>query len=234
MQVTVSYRGREEDWERALTLSQIACFELVKRKQVDWERPVLQVSRTGLRLKIERREYRWHPGMLHARIEAGWQHPLVRAMGLEVGDAVLDCTLGLGTDAAFLARMTGVTVVGLEINPALALMTREGLAGAGHDVAVIHTDARNYIRNVPDNSFDVVQGDPMFPKGTGVTHSLDVLREVGHYDPLGQGWLKEACRVARKRVVVRDIAHGTLLEEMQPDEILNVGRKRPRYGVWFS
>ena len=74
----------------------------------------------------------------------------------------------------------------------------------------------------------------MFPKGTGVTHSLDVIREVGNYEPLGHEWLTQARRVARKRVVVRDIAHGCLLEELQPHEILNVGRKRPRYGIWIS
>ena len=155
-------------------------------------------------------------------------------MDLSVGDAVLDCTLGMGTDAAFLSAMTEHTVVGIEIQPAVALMTHEGLRQAGHNVVVINADARRFIETLPDNCFDVVQGDPMFPKGTGVTHSLDVLREVGHHEPLGLRWLAHARRVARKRVVVRDIAHGTLLEAMNPDEVLNVGRKRPRYGIWFS
>ena len=153
-------------------------------------------------------------------------------MALEVGDRVLDCTLGLGTDASFLAHLTQRQVVSLEIRPELALLTSEGLRNAGHNVSVVHADARTFLSSLPDHSFEVVQGDPMFPPGTGVTHSLDLVRCVGHHEPLGLDWLVQARRVASKRVVVRDIAHGTLLESMEPDQILNVGRNRPRYGIW--
>ena len=234
MQVTVSYRAREEEQIRAKRIGGIPGFELKKREEVDWKETVVVVSRTGLFLKIERREYRWHPGLLHTRVSAGWEHPLVRAMALVPGDRVLDCTLGLGTDAAFLAAMTGVAVMALEIRPELALLTCEGLRGASHDVHVINADSRVFLKQLPDASFDIIQGDPMFPKGTGVTNSLDLIRHVGQYEPLGMEWLQEARRVARKRVVVRDIAKGTLLESMKPDDILDVGRKRPRYGIWFS
>ena len=232
MQVTVSYRGTEKELAKARVLSEIPTFELKNRKDVNWEEPVLQVNRTGYRVKVLRREYRWHPGLLHTRLDAGWSHPLVRAMDLKVGDEVLDCTLGMGTDAAFLAAMTQRTVIGVEIQTAIALMTQEGLIQAGHNVVVVNADARAFIASLPSNSFDVVQGDPMFPKGTGVTHSLDVLRQVGHHEALGFEWLAHARRVARKRVVVRDIAKGDLLEAMNPDQVLNVGRKRPRYGIW--
>ena len=44
----------------------------------------------------------------------------------------------------------------------------------------------------------------------------------------------EARRVARRRVVVRDVDPGELLEAMGCPEILRVGRRRPRYGVWRS
>lgn len=234
MQVTVSYRGAEKEWNKAKALSELPAFELKNRKDVNWDEPVLQVNRTGYCVKMARREYRWHPGLLHTRMNAGWSHPLVRAMDLKVGDEVLDCTLGMGTDAAFLSAMTQSVVTGVEINPAIALMTREGLTTAGHRVVVVNADARHFIETLPSRSFDVVQGDPMFPKGTGVTNSLDVLRQVGHYEPLGLEWLEQAKRVARKRVVVRDISKGQLLEAMNPDQILDVGRKRPRYGVWFA
>lgn len=234
MQVTVSSRALSDDHERARSISEIPGFKFLKRGDVDWGHPTLQVSRNGLVLKKDGQEYRWHPGLLHTRLEAGWTHPLVRSMALCPGDRVLDCTLGMGIDAAFLAVLTGVPVVALEIQPALALLCSEGLRRAGHLVQVACADARSFIKILPDSSFDVVQGDPMFPEGTGVTRSLDVIRHVGCYEPLGMTWLAEARRVARKRVVVRDIAHGTLLERMEPDEIMNVGRGRPRYGIWYG
>ena len=72
----------------------------------------------------------------------------------------------------------------------------------------------------------------MFPAGTSVTHSLDLVRHIGSHAPLGADWLQEARRVARRCVVVRDIWNGTLLEEMSPDDIRPTMRQRPRYGIW--
>ena len=72
----------------------------------------------------------------------------------------------------------------------------------------------------------------MFPPGAAVTHSLDLVRHIGSHEPLGADWLEQARRVARKRVVVRDIWNGTLLEGMSPDDILPTMRQRPRYGIW--
>jgi len=155
-------------------------------------------------------------------------------MALVKGDRVLDCTLGLGTDAAFLAHLTGCRVIGLEAIPGLALLTSEGLQAAGHNVHAICSDSRHMLPALPSGSFDVVQGDPMFPSGTGVNFSLEVVRLLGMVEPLGQTWLKEARRVARKRVVVRDLADGSLLERMKPDDVLAVGRGRPRYGIWYA
>ena len=101
MEVTVSGRAREQELRRAASIAELPSFEFKQRAAVDWDATVLQVSRTGLCLKTPGREYHWHPGLLHTRVEAGWTHPLVRAMDLTQGDRVLDCTLGLGTDAHF-------------------------------------------------------------------------------------------------------------------------------------
>ena len=234
MQVTVSYRGTEVEWECAKKICKIPTFKLRKREDVNWEMPVLLVTRSGLRVRIERREFRWHPGLLHTRLAAGWNHPLVRAMSLQPGDHVLDCTLGMGTDAAFLAALTGRAVTAFEMNPAVALMTNEGLTLNSHCVDVIVGDSRRYLSFMPNNAVDVIQGDPMFPAGTGRTHSLDLIREIGQHEPLGLEWLRQAKRVARKRVVVRDTNPGQLLETMKPDEVLAGRRGRPRYGIWFS
>ena len=234
MQVTVSGRAREQELRRAASIAELPSFELKSRAAVDWDATVLQVSRTGLCLKTPGRDYRWHPGLLHTRVEAGWTHPLVRAMALTQGDRVLDCTLGLGTDASFVALLTRVPVTGIELQPALALMAQEGLRDAGHAVRVVSADSRLLLGGLPDGSFDVVWGDPMFPVGAAVTHSLDLVRHIGSHAPLGQGWLDQARRVAKKRVVVRDTWNGTLLETMFPDQILNTMRQRPRYGVWLG
>lgn len=234
MQVTTTSRVTRSTEARARRIARLPGFDYVAYPDRDRDQAVLLVGREGLRIALGERRFRWHPGLLHTRLEAGFRHPLVRAMDLRVGDRVLDSSLGLGTDAAFLATLTGQPVVAVEAVPAIALMSAEGLAGAGHDVRVICAEGAAFLRGLPGDSFDVVQGDPMFPVGTGITHSLAGIRSVARHDPLGEGWLREALRVARRRVVIRDIDTGTLLEAMGAPEVLRVGRGRPRYGVWRS
>lgn len=234
MQVTTTSRVRPDTERRARRIGTLPSFEFVRYRDRDRFAPALLVSPEGLRIAVGDARYRWHPGLLHTRLEAGFRHPLVRAMGLQVGDRVFDSSLGLGTDAFFLSTLTERPVLAVEAVPAIALMTAEGLRKAGAKVHVVLSDGLALLRTMPDASFDVVQGDPMFPKGTGVTHSLDGIRSLARHEPLGMAWLAEARRVARRCVVIRDVDPGTLLEEMACPDVFRVGRGRPRYGVWRS
>ena len=73
----------------------------------------------------------------------------------------------------------------------------------------------------------------MFPPGTGVTHSLDVLRQVAWQEPLDTAWLEQARRVAGRCVVVRDVPGGDLLESLGAERVIST-RRRVRYGVWSA
>lgn len=240
MQVTPSTRATPEVHARAAGLAEALGYPLVEPHAVDRERAHLVVTRVGLRIRRGSTTWGWHPGLLHTRREAGWTHPLVRALGLRIGDRVLDTTLGLGTDAAFLAGLTGRAVVGIERVPAVGLLTAEGLRAAGHAVHVIVAEAATVLRGLPDACFDAIQIDPMFPPGTGTTASLDLLRAVSGPAPVAPPdldelrWLvDEARRVARRRVVIRDVAEGPLLERLGPDEVVwPRKRRRVRYGVF--
>lgn len=234
MQVTTTSRVHPHTESRARGLGDLPCFEFVRYRDRDRGAPALLVGRDHLRIAVGEARFRWHPGLLHTRLEAGWTHPLVRAMDLQRGDRVLDSSLGLGTDAMFLARMCEAPVVAIEAVPAIALMTAEGLGRVGANVRVVIADGTAFMRGLPDDSFDIVQGDPMFPPGTGVTHSLAGIRSLARHAPLSRAWLEQARRVARKRVVIRDVDPGDALEALGCPEVLRVGRGRPRYGVWRS
>jgi 16S rRNA (guanine1516-N2)-methyltransferase len=234
MLVTTSDRATAVTRARALALGALPGLRHVDRASWDRHTPALVVSRPGLRIGAGGRLFRWHPGLLHTRLEAGWSHPLVRAAGLRRGDRVLDSSLGLGTDAAFLSRLTGRTVVAVEAVAGVALMTAEGLARAGEDVAVVHADGTTFLAGLPEGAVDVVQGDPMFPPGGGRTDSLAGLRLVARQAPMDRDWLVQARRVARRCVVMRDVHDGDLLERLGCPEILALRKGRPRYGVWRS
>lgn len=235
MQVTTSHRGGQAARDRAQQLARAWGWELVDRRQLDRDAPHLVVTREGLRLRWSDGGMAWHPGMLHALRSAGWKHPIPRLSGLAPGDRVLDTTLGLGTEARFLSELTGTPVVGLEAVDVLAVLTGEGLASVGADVTVVPEDSRTWLASAPDDAFDVVYADPLFPArkpSDRVNASQDVLRALGDPWTPDRAWVAQARRVARKAVVMKDLTGQGLLEALGAHEVYGRRRQRARYGVW--
>jgi 16S rRNA (guanine1516-N2)-methyltransferase len=167
-------------------------------------------------LWIEGNEERWHPGMgaLRAkRLAIGERitgDSFLSAARLHPGDAVLDCTLGLGADALVAAAAVGAggRVVGLESSPALAAWTGEGFARLPGEpaarVRVECADHEAWLAAAPERSFDVVVFDPMFRHARAATPGFDLLRRLADARPLTRGALDRARRVARRGVLVKD------------------------------
>ncbi len=161
-------------------------------------------------------EQRWHPGMggLRAkRLLKGERitgDSFLEAARLRPGDAVLDCTLGLGADALVAAAAVGPggRVVGLESSPALAAWAGEGFARlpgeAASRVEVIAADHAVWLEAAPERSFDVVVFDPMFRHPRAAAPGFDLLRRLGDARPLSRGAIDRAVRVARRGVLVKD------------------------------
>jgi 16S rRNA (guanine1516-N2)-methyltransferase len=171
-------------------------------------------------------ERRWAPGMgwLRARraraalrggpAEPTARDPFLDAAGIREGDAVLDCTLGLGADALVAAVAAGSSgrVVGLEASPVLAAWVAEGLRRLGDDAAArIEVRAGDHaaaLASLPPGSFDVVVFDPMFRHARAEPAGFDVIRRLADPRPLSAETVREARRVARRWVVVKDGAPG--------------------------
>lgn len=240
MQILVSERGGDDARARRDALAARWGFEAIARDALDPERPALVVTREGLRLRHRGVDRRWHDGMLHALRAAGAAHPLVRLTGLAPGHTVFDGTLGLGTDARFLSEWTGRTVVGVECVPALGLMAEEGLARVGADVRVRIGDGLDVLRDSPDDAYDVVLADPMFPPrdDPGPGHAgrpaptLEGVRWIADARPLDRAWRDEALRVARRAVIVRDLRGHDLLERLEAPHVWTRRGRKARYGVW--
>jgi hypothetical protein len=164
----------------------------------------------------------YHPGMGALRLKRlrqGERGPpsrdgFLEAADLRPGETVLDCTLGLGGDALVAAGAVGPggRVVGLESSPALAAFVAEGLARypeeAARRVEVIQSDHLRYLVALPDRSFDVVAFDPMFTRPLGAEPAFEVVRRLAEPRPLSAQSLRQARRVARRWVVVKDCAPG--------------------------
>jgi len=177
-------------------------------------------------LAVGGEERRWSAGMgfLRAKraraaldgapLDATTRDPFLDAAGIREGDAVLDCTLGLGADALVAAVAAGPTghVVGIEASPTLAAWVAEGLRRLGDDAAlrieVRAGDHAKILEALPERSFDVVVFDPMFRHARAEPAGFDVVRRLADARPLSAEAISRAQRVARRWVVVKDGAPG--------------------------
>ncbi len=94
---------------------------------------VIVLEKDGPRIHSEHGTFAYHPGMAEIRVQQllrGAPDHLVQALDLHTGARVLDCTLGLASDAAVAACVAGPTgrVVGLEASLLLHFAVQHGLA----------------------------------------------------------------------------------------------------------
>jgi 16S rRNA (guanine1516-N2)-methyltransferase len=190
---------------------------------------LLVFERDGVTLWDKEGHHGFHGGMAHLRrlrVAAGEGDTFVRMAELRGGDAVLDCTLGLGQDALVASLAVGPRgrVVGVEKSLALCALASEGLKTyeLGPDscpIEVVHADAREYLGALPARSFDVVFFDPMFARPRKAQPGFDVLRRFADYAPLTPELLMEGRRVARRWVLVKGARYSDDLKKLglQPE-----------------
>ena len=192
--------------------------------------------------------YAYHPNLLpvRARLALSGGHDLfLDAMALTPGMTVLDGTLGFGTEATLAAWAVGPTgtVTGLECEPALAAVTRDGMARfplpmrefreAMRRVTVVTADSREFLRNAPPSSVDVVYLDPFFPEHLPRSGpSVVPLAVFGCPFPIEQQTVNDACRAARVRVVVKRPADSPLPDSWGAFRTVATRKSRVVYHVW--
>lgn len=160
----------------------------------------------------------FHPGMALLRVKrllGGERDPMLEAAGAAAGDRVIDCTMGLASDAIVFAFAVGSAgkVTALESEPLLHLVVRRGLASyePGFDpvqeamrrIEAVCADHLDYLKSLPDRSADIVYFDPMF-RSKAEGPAIEPLRGFANPAPLRPEAVREACRVARKSVVLKE------------------------------
>ncbi len=191
-------------------------------------------------------EYFFHPNMAKVRIhnlKAGRGDPMVEAMQLSCGDTVLDCTLGRACDAIVTSWVVGNEgkVVGVERIPILAALTAHGLASyeiqpadvaaAMRRIEVHQADYHDVLAETPSASFDVVYFDPIFDQPLDGSRAMEPLRVLADQRPVDAAALREAQRVARRAVVVKQRRGSDYWEQLPfPFEIVAGGGSRIEYG----
>ncbi|CAD2071652.1 hypothetical protein GCM10007275_13960 [Jeotgalicoccus coquinae] len=171
---------------------------------------------------------KYHPNfsMVRAKRLLNNEHDaLVEAAELKAGMSFLDCTMGLGADSVIAAMTVGPAgqVTALEHSFILYLLTKEGLVSynanndsinrAMRSVEALYVNHEEYLKRLPDNSFDIVYFDPMFGEEISNSQSLRTITSVTDTETLSEIAIEEAKRVASKKVVLKDHFRSSRFEQ---------------------
>lgn len=239
----------------------LACFfaskldiPFVKRKNYSIENikadcnteSVLVITKTGPVIYTSTGEYYFHLSMAELRIKNlnnGKHDHMVAAMDLSAGSSILDCTLGLGTDAIVASYYIGTTgkITGIEASPFIAAITEYGLQNYQADsdcvtnslrrIKVENDDYNFRLSQYNSNSFDVVYFDPMFRTPVKESSSMKPLRGLADNRPVTIKAVNEAIRIAKKRVVIKETRGSSEFARLGVDTIVGGKYSSVSYGI---
>ena len=230
--VTTGRKAKDDAEILAMKTAEKLGIKFVKRKDFSTDalkkihgvKNILIAKKNSLNLLTESGELFFHPNTAHLRIKnlrQGLGDRLIDAAKISAGMKILDCTLGLGSDAIVESFVVGEEgkVIALEINPVLAEVVRFGLKNFSEDsphilqamrrIEVITADYLDYLKTAEENSFDIVYFDPMFRHAITKSSGINPLRPVADNRPLSLEAVHEACRVAKNFVVLKENSRST-------------------------
>ncbi len=185
----------------------------------------------------------WHPNTALLKLKERVGGPLIEALAVRPTDSVLDCTMGLATDALVIANFLseGGSVTALESNAYIAYLTQHGITSAPYQIirqlasriTIINCDYRDYLPDLAPNSVDVIYFDPMFKQTNKASTGICGLRKLANKAVITRAIIEMAGRVARRRIVVKERFASGVLRTLKPDHIVGERRKgRVVYGVF--
>ncbi|OAB47000.1 class I SAM-dependent methyltransferase [Paenibacillus antarcticus] len=193
---------------------------ITKLVQASKESVALVVLENGARLvRPGHPPIDYHPSMGYVRVKRvlkGDNDPMLDASGMQAGYSVLDCTAGLGSDSLVFAVKAGPEgkVISLESSSDLAALLKEGMSHYVTDleqvneamrrIEVRHGDHLDVLKEMPDDSVDIVYFDPMFRQPLMASSAINPLRQFANSDALSVESIQEAERVARKSVILKE------------------------------
>ncbi|OQA10310.1 MAG: putative methyltransferase [Firmicutes bacterium ADurb.Bin373] len=180
---------------------------------------MLVVSSQKISLLMGENEFFFHPGLAGLRIKEinnGKTDQMISAMSLKEGQSILDCTMGLGTDAIVASYVTGATgnVTGLECSPLISELVKRGLQSypaedkemipAMRRIKVINTNHREYLASLKTGSYDIIYFDPMFRSPRRKSPGINASRILANHDPIDLETIEMAFNAAARRVVMKE------------------------------
>ena len=125
---------------------------------------------------------------------------------------ILDCTMGLAGDSILLSYY-GHNVTAIEKNNIIFLITNTGLNeynsqnekinDAMRKITTYNCDCLDFLKNSPENSYDVIYVDPMFSHNITESNNLAGITTLADTTFPFDEFLEGAFRVGRKKIIIK-------------------------------
>ncbi|NLI94005.1 MAG: class I SAM-dependent methyltransferase [Peptococcaceae bacterium] len=209
---------------------------------LDENLPILKITKNQLILEHNDQMFFFHPSMSLLRminILRGEGDRFLQASGITAGDRFLDATMGLASDALLASWAVGEKgkVTAVESSLLIYILVKDGLARleenrpasiknkekdeawkklceASSRIQTVCMDHARFLEELPDSSYDVIYFDPMFRTTVRKSASIKPLKNLSHPEPLTKETIRQARRVARKRLVLKEKRNGGEFERL--------------------
>ena len=155
------------------------------------------------------------------KIKNSDNEPLVEIIE-EKEQSILDCTMGLAGDSILLSYY-GHKVISLEKNNIIHLITTNGLKNyispnkeinkAMRKIKTHNIDCLDYLKQCPNDNYDIIYFDPMFSHNITESNNLEGILPLANTTFPYEEFVKEAKRVARKKIIVKAHFKDTVFEK---------------------
>ena len=215
--VTTSVKTNNELNEKAHNIAKFLNFNYIPRNKRTIKQMLIQadgvvvVYKTKLSYFEGDKELFFHLDTSALKIKNNDNEPLIEIIGSEKQN-ILDCTMGLAGDSIILSYYEH-KVMTLEKNKIIYLI-------------VSNVDSVKFLKNCPDNSFDIVYFDPMFSHNIEESKNLAGIETLANQDFPTADFLTEAKRVAKKKVIVKAHFKDDIFEKF---DFIRLTRKNTKF-----
>ncbi|MGX7112326.1 class I SAM-dependent methyltransferase [Gemella cuniculi] len=153
----------------------------------------------------------FHPNTATLKIKNFDNEPLINIIE-EKNQYILDATMGLAGDSTIMSYH-GHNVIALEENKIIHLIVSNGLKSyvsenekitqAMRNIKTICVNNLEYLKHCTENSFDIIYFDPMFSHNISESKNLSGLEKLATKSALTAELVKEAKRVAKKKIIIK-------------------------------
>jgi hypothetical protein len=203
----------------------------LESKEAEGILPILKITKNQLALEHQGDTLFFHPSMSLLRmvnIMRGNGDRFLQACDITEGDTFLDATMGLASDTLIAAWAVGEKgkVMALEVSSLIHMLVDDGLhrleklrppgtskekeeawdilSRTSSRIETRCCHHRRFLEELPDAAVDIIYFDPMFRQTVEQSAAIKPLKNWSNSEPLSPDTIQQACRVARKRVVMKE------------------------------